>query len=137
MLTAKELMTANPMSVRLDTPLLTAISMMNRKGIRQLLVLDNSKLVGIITNRDVRLAVNSPLITNISERAKFIEEHTVESSMTANPITVTPDTPAAKVAEMLAVYKYGAFPVVENDNLMGIITVTDMLNYMAEALKEE
>ena len=131
MLTANDLMTVDPMSVRLDTPLDWVISTMNREGIRQLPVLHKGKLVGIISNRDVRLAVNSPLVSNISERAELLSSFTAESCMTADLITVTPDTPAAKVAEMLALYKYGAFPVVENDTLMGIITVTDMLNYMA------
>lgn len=136
MLTANDLMTIDPMTVRLDTPLHSVISMMNREGIRQFPVLDKGKLVGMVTNRDVRLAVNSPLVNDIFERIEFIEHLTVESCMTANPISVTPDTSAAKVAEMLAIYKYGALPVVDQGALVGIITVTDMLNYMAKMLKE-
>jgi acetoin utilization protein AcuB len=47
--------------------------------------------------------------------------------MTANPITVSPDTPAYIAAEMLSTYKYGALPVVDGETLVGIITVTDIL----------
>ena len=136
MLTANDLMTVDPMTIGLDTPLDWVISTMNREGIRQFPVLDNGKLVGMVTNRDVRLALNSPLVNDIFERIEFIEHVTAESCMTPNPMTVTPDTPAAKVAEMLAAYKYGALPVVDEGILVGIITVTDMLNYMAKTLKE-
>ncbi|MGB0389547.1 MAG: CBS domain-containing protein, partial [Ardenticatenaceae bacterium] len=86
-------------------------------------------------NRDVRQALNSPLVNHILEQKEFIDDFTAGSCMTPNPRTVTPDTPAAKVAEMLALYKYGALPVVDERTLVGIITVTDMLNYMAQALK--
>ena len=136
MLTANDLMTVDPMAIRLDTPLRWVISTMNTEGIRQLPVLHNGELVGIISNRDVRLAVNSPIVNSIYERAEFVDNFRAESCMTANPITVTPDTPAAEVAEMLVLYKYGALPVVDENTLVGIITVTDMLNYMAKALKE-
>jgi CBS domain-containing protein len=51
--------------------------------------------------------------------------------MTPNPITVTSDTPAYRAAEMLSTYKFGALPVVDNEVLVGIITVTDFLDYVA------
>ena len=137
MLTANDLMTVDPVSVSPETTLRRVIAMMNTEGFRQLPVVANGKLVGIITNRDVRLSVNSPYLHNISERKEFLDNFTVESCMTTNLISVTPDTPAAQVAEMLSLYKYGALPVVENDTLVGIVTVTDMLNYMAQALKEK
>ena len=51
--------------------------------------------------------------------------------MTRDLQTVTPATPIYKVAQLLALYKIGALPVVEGDALVGIITVTDLLNQMA------
>jgi CBS domain-containing protein len=51
--------------------------------------------------------------------------------MTANPMTVTPDTPAYRAAKMLSLYKFGALPVVDDDLLVGIITVTDFLEHFA------
>jgi acetoin utilization protein AcuB len=51
--------------------------------------------------------------------------------MTPNPITVSPETPAYRAAEMLSIYKFGALPVVDNEKLVGIITVTDFLDYFA------
>jgi CBS domain-containing protein len=52
---------------------------------------------------------------------------TAESCMTAEPVTVTPETPAYEAAEMLATYKFGALPVVEGETVAGILSVTDLL----------
>ncbi|HIP72547.1 MAG TPA: CBS domain-containing protein, partial [Anaerolineae bacterium] len=64
MLTAYDLMTIDPITVKPETPLLEVVALMNKVGNRQLLVVsDDGELVGIVTDRDVRLAVNSPLVT--------------------------------------------------------------------------
>jgi acetoin utilization protein AcuB len=93
---------------------------------------EEGKLVGIITDRDVRLAMNSPFV--LHERWQdeaLLETATAESCMTPDPITVTPDTPAYRAAEMLSAYKFGALPVVEGGALVGIISVTDFLDQFA------
>jgi len=132
MLTTNDLMTIDPDTVSPDTTLRSVVSLMNKNGDRQLPVVENGKLVGIITDRDVRLAVNSPLLTDEPlERINLLEKYTAESCMTRNPKTVSPDTPIHTVAQILSAYKYGALPVVENDKLVGIISVTDLLNQMA------
>lgn len=132
MLTVKDLMTVNPETVSASTPLRQAIDIMKRKGYRQLPVVQDEKLVGILTDRDIRLWVTSPLQSPEEfEQGAPVAAATVASCMTTDPMTVTPDTPAYKAAEMLSIYKFGAFPVVENNALVGIITVTDFLDYMA------
>lgn len=132
MLTTNDLMTIDPERVTADTPLREVVTVMNRANIRQVLVVDDKKLVGIVTDRDIRLAVNSPLTTEEPlERLEMLNGYTVADCMTVNLRTVSPDTPIHKVAQLLSVYKFGALPVVENDELVGIITVTDLLNQMA------
>ena len=138
MLTVNDLMTIVPNTVTPDTPLRTVLGLMKSGGYRQIPVLDKGKLVGIITDRDVRLVMNSPMI--LHERTldeKIMEQVTVEGCMTTDPITVMPDTPAYRAAEILAVYKFGALPVVEEDTLVGIITVTDYLNYFSNQRGKE
>jgi CBS domain-containing protein len=56
--------------------------------------------------------------------------------MTAGPITVTPNTPAWRAAQMLSIYKFGALPVVDGEMVVGIISVTDFLDCFAEAEAE-
>lgn len=132
MLTTNDLMTIDPDTVTPTTSLRHVVALMNKNGNRQLLVVDDKKLVGIITDRDVRLAVNSPLLTDEPlERITLLDNFTAESCMTPDPKTVSPDTPIHTVAQILSAYKYGALPVVANDELLGIITVTDLLNQMA------
>ncbi|MCA9901619.1 MAG: CBS domain-containing protein [Anaerolineales bacterium] len=132
MLTTNDLMTIDPEIVTRDTPLREIVTAMNRANIRQVLVVEDKKLVGIVTDRDIRLAVNSPLTTEEPlERLELLNGYTAVDCMTANPRTVSPETPIHKVAQLLSVYKFGALPVVENGELVGIITVTDLLNQMA------
>lgn len=137
MLTVNDLMTLIPNTVTPDTPLRTIVGVMKSQGCRQLPVLDNGRLVGIITDRDVRLVMNSPIVLHGRwQDEELLDKVTAESCMTPNPVTVTPDTPAAQAAELLALYKFGALPVVEAGTLVGIVTVTDFLEWVAEELGE-
>ena len=120
MLTVNDLMTVDPQTISPDVSLAVVSDLLQVESIRQLPVMDNGRLVGIISERDVCLVRNSPLFETIS----------AESIMTANPITVTPETPAFRAAEMLRSYKFGALPVLDGDQLVGIITVSDFLRRM-------
>ena len=132
MLTTDDLMTIDPETVTQDTSLREVVTAMNRANVRQILVVDGKKLVGIVTDRDVRLAVNSPLTAEEPlERLELLNDFSAQDCMTPNPRCVTPETPIHKVAELLSMYKFGALPVVKDDELVGIITVTDLLNQMA------
>ena len=133
MLTVQDLMTYDPDTAHINAPLKDVIVMMNRHHRRQFPVLnDEGQLVGIITDRDLRLAVNSPLVhMEPTERLQLIEGVTVGQCMTPNPQTVQPDTPIYEVARLMADYKFGALPVLEDGELVGIITVTDLLEQMA------
>lgn len=133
MLTVNDLMTVEPLTVMSHTTLRDVIQLMKLEGCRQLPVVDeDGRLIGLVTDRDVRLAMNSPFI--LRERWQdetLLDTATAESCMTSNPLTVTPETPAYRAAEMLSAYKFGALPVVENGLLVGIITVTDFLDHFA------
>ncbi len=133
MLTVGDLMTSNPDVVQSDTPLREVIDKMKVERCRQLPVVNESgRLQGIITDRDVRLAMNSPVVLHGRWQDEgVIETVTANSCMTPNPITVNSKTPAYRAAEMLSAYKFGALPVIDNGDLVGIITVTDFLNRFA------
>lgn len=136
MILVQDLMTADPKTITPETTLRNIIGTMKQNSFRQLPVVVGERLVGIVTDRDVRLAVNSPMIVHERDQdMEILDEVTAESVMTLNPITVTVDTPATRAAEMLAVYKFGGLPVVVGERLVGIITVTDFLNAFVD--KEE
>ena len=132
MLTVNDLMTSSPQTITPTASLREAVALMNAANNRQLPVLEDGALVGILTDRDIRLMVNSPLnLDDPVERIHLLEKHTVADCMTRNPVTIPPDTPIYRAAQLLSIYKFGSFPVVENGTLVGIITVTDLLNQMA------
>lgn len=127
--TVKDLMTADPDTITLRAPLREVLQQMKVEGCRHLPVVNKAgELVGIITDRDVRLAMNSPLV--LRERWQdeaLLDSVTAESCMTADPVTVSSVTPAHRAAEILLTHKFGALPVVDEGTLIGIITVTDFL----------
>ncbi|MCP4419018.1 MAG: CBS domain-containing protein [Chloroflexi bacterium] len=138
MVTVNDLMTVIPNSVAPDTPMRIVIGVMKTEGCRQLPVMENGKLVGMITDRDLRLIMNSPVVLHGRwQDEELLDFISAESCMTPNPITVTPSTPAYRAAEMLSIYKFGGLPVLENESVVGIITVTDFLDYAAKLLAED
>jgi acetoin utilization protein AcuB len=139
MLTVADLMTLEPDVVTPDTSLLEVFERMKAEGCRQFPVLDqDGQLVGIITDRDLRLAMNSPLVLHArSEDLLLLGAANVGAVMTPHPVTVSPDTPACQAARMLSTYKFGALPVLEGDEVVGIVSVTDFLEYFADCFGEE
>jgi len=132
MLTVNDLMTVIPNTVTPQSTLRQVIELMKTQSCRQLPVLENGKLVGIITDRDVRLVMNSPLVLHGRwQDEEILDNITAENCMTPDPMTIAPDMPAYQAANMLSIYKFGALPVVDHGVLVGIITVTDFLNYFA------
>jgi acetoin utilization protein AcuB len=133
MLIVSDLMTSIPTSITPSSSLRTVIAVMKSAGCRQLPVLDQGKLVGIITDRDIRTVLNSPIVLHGRwQDEALLDKVTADNAMTPDPITVSPDTPAYRAAEMLSTYKFGALPVVDDGLVVGIITVTDFLNYIAK-----
>ena len=130
MLTVSDLMTTDPDTVTPDTPLHEVLGIMKTGCCRQLPVIDSTgRLVGIVTDRDVRLAMNSPIVLHGRwQDEELLTTATANNCMTPDPITVTRNTLAYRAAEMLSAYKFGALPVVESGILVGIITVTDFLD---------
>lgn len=138
MLTVADIMTSNPITVERNTPLGEIIGLMKAHACRQLPVLDAGKLIGIITDRDVRLAMNSPL--TLRERAQdqaLLNNVTAEACMTTDPMTIDSTAPATLAASLMKTYKFGALPVVDNGTLVGIVATTDILASYIKLLGEE
>jgi len=97
--------------------------------------MDGGKLVGIITDRDLRNATASSVVLTEKKYHDFLlDTVNVESIMTPNPRTVSPDTGLKEAARMILEMKVGSLPVVEGDRPAGIITETDMIDALVELL---
>lgn len=132
MLTVGDLMTRSPDTVAPEASLHDALTLMNKDGCRHLPVLEADRLVGIITERDIRLAVNSPVLWDerAIPRSEVLHALKVDVCMTPDPTTVSPDTSAFEAASVLRLNQFGALPVVQDDELVGIISVSDFLDYV-------
>ena len=133
MLLVKDLMSDTLESVSKDADLHDVLSQMNRAGYRHLPVVENENLVGIITDRDVRLAINSPIVNEEARisRKVVLTGIRVDQCMTPEPKCVSSYTPAHKVADLLTLSKFGAMPVVDDGKLVGMISYIDFLKHYA------
>jgi acetoin utilization protein AcuB len=124
----RDLMTEKPITVDLNTPVLEARQIMLGKRIRHLLVTDGPKLAGMVTDRDIRLNLPSPATSlSVWEINYLLARLTVESVMTKALVTVSPGWDPRDAAVLMLDHRIGALPVVDNGELVGIITETDLL----------
>ncbi len=121
-------MTANPLHVlpKMTLPQISAV--MQKHRIRRLPVVDeDGMLVGIITSSDIRLAMPSDEeALRKFEVSALINAVEVDTIMTRDVITTTPDATLNQAAKLMLQHKVGALPVVENERLVGIITDSDI-----------
>jgi len=135
----EERMSPMPLTVRWTAKVTEAVRLMREARIRHLPVLDDSRrLVGIVTDRDLRQVILDP---RLQERlgaglADTLAGLTVRDVMTWAVITVRPETEIRDAARLLHQRKIGALPVVKNGRLVGILTETDVIRAFAEVLGE-
>jgi acetoin utilization protein AcuB len=128
-------MTESVLAVETFDSIGVARRLMAKHRINQLPVLDNDVLVGIVTDRDLRDAYpTSMMIDRGKEIDEFADSVTVEEVMSHDVFTVRPDTPLKKAVGLLRRHRIGSLPVVKNRNLVGIITRSDILDFVLTGL---
>jgi len=111
-------MTRNRISVEPRTPVEEALSMCAAADIRHLLVMgDSTTLCGIVSDRD---------LLKVAARAG---ETPVEQCMSREPVVIWPTAPLAAAARIMLMESVSSLPVVEEDRLVGILTITDLLDH--------
>jgi CBS domain-containing protein len=127
-----DIMSAKPITVDPEMPMLEARQRMRDERIRHLLVTDGSRLVGIITDRDIRLNLPSPATTlSVWEINFLLAKLTVRDVMTSSVLVVDSDRPAAEAARIMLEHKIGALPVLDTGQLVGIVTESDFVRVVA------
>jgi acetoin utilization protein AcuB len=133
-----DIMTPDPVTVTQRNAIRTAINLMREGGFRRLPVVDRGRLVGIITDRDLRRAANSPYVVREKWYDNFVLDHIeVGACMTPDPLAIDPDTSIAEAARLMRNKKIGGLPVVTDGQLVGIVTETDLLDFLIELLERE
>jgi acetoin utilization protein AcuB len=115
-------MTKDPVTAFPDDLLIQARLKLQKGNFRQLPVVADGQLVGIITDRDMR------------EHAGYLDRTEVKAVMSRKPLTVTPATTLEAAAQLLLKHKIGGLPVVENARVVGIITRSDVLQAFLDVM---
>lgn len=124
--TVQKFMTTTPHSIGPDQTLAHAHDAMQGSKIRHLPVLDGGKLVGMLTERDLRLV----------ESLKDVDPKVVkvEDAMSTNVYAVGPEAPLDEVAREMAEHKYGSVVVLQNNKVVGIFTTVDACRALHDLL---
>jgi acetoin utilization protein AcuB len=134
----KDFMSGDVVSLQETDTLLDAAMVFVRSSFRHLPVLREKKVVGVITERDVKQFAPSLLSRTTAEEYNQIMETTpISRVMTKNPMTLRPDQPIFEAAQALHSKRVGCMPVVENDELVGIVTTTDLLGLLIRIMEEK
>src|SRR5574341_437096 len=129
-------MTRNPITIEADTPFLEARLILKEKRIRHLPVVDRGKLIGVVTDRDVKEAAPSGATTlDVFEMNYLLLKMKVRDLIKQEPVTIKPTNSVEKAALLMHDHRIGCLPVVdEAGKLVGLITETDLLEVMVEIL---
>lgn len=126
-------MTESVLAVETFDSIAIARQLMAKHRVNQLPVLDNDNLVGIVTDRDIRDAYPTSMMIHRGEEIdRFAEKITVEEVMTHDIFIVRPETSLAAAVGLLRRHRIGSLPVVKNKNLVGIITRSDILDFVLD-----
>jgi acetoin utilization protein AcuB len=132
----RERIQRKPITISPDASFFEARNLIHEKGIRHLPVVDkNNKLVGIVTDRDIRQAAPSDAtLLSVQELNYLLGRLKVSAFMTPKDklITITPDSLIEEAVQLMHDHKIGSLPVVEGDKLYGIFTETDVLDHFVD-----
>ena len=140
----REVMSKDPITIDTEAPIATAIAVMRDKSVRHLPVVDGAgRLLGMISDRDLRDAVFAPAFAEhlslVARRrlrglSATLEGLRVKDVMTWDAVTTRPEASLAQAAAVMFEGRFGSLPVVEKDELVGIITERDVLRALAQTL---
>jgi acetoin utilization protein AcuB len=118
----RDIMRSPAVVISADTTLQDAYRTMQKQGIRHLPVLEGEKLVGVITDRDLRLATSALALSPFPPGSR------VSKVMTREPLTADASDPVEDAARTMRERKIGCLPILEDGRVIGIVTGLDLLD---------
>ena len=128
-----QIMTKDVVKLTTKNTLFDAEKLFKEHNIRHLPVVSGNQLIGILSYSDLLRISFSELSDNEEKVDTTVyNAYTIEQVMAKNPVGVSPDQTVRDVTEILAKQSFHSLPVVENCELKGVITTTDLLKYFLE-----
>jgi CBS domain-containing protein len=129
--TVRKIMMGSPVTLTPDDTLDLANNVISLGRIRHIPVVENGKLVGLLSERDlIGAAANRIFGLNQKSKSALLKTESVKSIMKKRLVTVTPDTPIKDAARLMADKKIGCVPVISAGALVGLVTTTNVLRYL-------
>ncbi|MEM0465975.1 MAG: CBS domain-containing protein [Candidatus Thermoplasmatota archaeon] len=122
-----EIMTKNVVTIECDQTVVKACERYKQMGVGCLVVMKGNLIVGILTERDI--------IERVILEGRDPYTTSVDAIMTKNIKTIHASAPVEKAAEMMKKYRIKKLPVVLNNEIVGIVTVTDLANALPNVTK--
>jgi len=134
----RDFMTTEVTALQETDSLLDARMVFVRSNFRHVPVLRGKQLVGVVTEHDVKQFAPSLMSGVRAEQYNQVLETTpISRAMTRDPVMVRPDQLVFEAATTLYTRRLGCLPVVENGELVGIVTTTDMLRLLVRMIREQ
>ncbi|MEP5341732.1 MAG: CBS domain-containing protein [Algibacter sp.] len=126
-----EIMTKDIIALDRSDDLERAEMLFKRYNIRHIPVVNEESIIGMLSYTDL-LKISFADITEDDHNVNTVVYNmfSIEQVMTKNLVCVTSDTTIREVAEILAQNEFHALPIVDDDVLVGIVTTTDLINYL-------
>ncbi|MBI4587239.1 MAG: CBS domain-containing protein [Candidatus Rokubacteria bacterium] len=132
MKTVREVMVSPVVTATPRDTLADLFTLSQRRQVRHFPVVENERLVGIVTDRNLREAATHPAVYNLLlDLLASLDRATVEQIMVREVITVTANTSLRDAAKLMRERRVGCLPVVEDGRLIGIVTASDLLGVLA------
>jgi acetoin utilization protein AcuB len=121
-------MTQAPLTISPETSVQAAYRLIQEQRLHHLPVCEDGRLVGLVSERDLRLVVPSPATSlAVHEVHSLLERLTVAEIMTRFPVTIGPNHALTEAASRMLTHHVQALPVTDNRRLVGILTRTHLL----------
>ncbi len=131
----RDYMTPEPETLDVSSTLLDAALLLRRASLRHIPIMEENHLVGILSEGDVARFTPSRLTPLApQEYNRIFEETPVTKIMTREPIFTAPHTPLVEAVRLLQENRLGCLPVLDDGQLVGIITTSDMLRLLVELM---
>ena len=127
----REIMMGSPVTLAPDDTLDLASDVISLGRIRHIPVVENGRLVGVVSERDLMGATaNHVFGLKQKSRSALLKSVLIKDIMKKRVVTMEPETPIKEAARMMAEKKIGCVPVVSEGRLVGLVTTTDILRYV-------